>query len=165
MNPYINKTAWSDKEDKVLFLKHLEYGNKWSEISKYLSGRTDNNIKNHFYSRLRKYIRKILRQMNKEKNWFNIHEIDQNKYNSDNLYHLIKKLNIPYVLLNSQYILEIILKSEGRIEEDKEYKSKFLIIIDYFSSFNYNQNIKKQIINETINLIISKDIFITVIFN
>lgn len=34
-------------------------GNKWSKIAQELRGRTDNNIKNYFYSSLRRAIRKL----------------------------------------------------------------------------------------------------------
>ena len=34
-------------------------GNKWSRIAQKLTGRTDNNIKNFFYSTLRRAIRKL----------------------------------------------------------------------------------------------------------
>ena len=34
-------------------------GNKWAQIAKKLPGRTDNNVKNFFYSSLRRAIRKV----------------------------------------------------------------------------------------------------------
>lgn len=34
-------------------------GNKWTAIAQFLPGRTDNNIKNYFYSMLRKSLRKV----------------------------------------------------------------------------------------------------------
>ncbi|CAG9310248.1 unnamed protein product [Blepharisma stoltei] len=59
LNPGINKDNWSLEEELCLFESHEKLGNKWAEISKILQGRTDNSIKNHFYSTLRKRFRKI----------------------------------------------------------------------------------------------------------
>ncbi|CAG9334202.1 unnamed protein product [Blepharisma stoltei] len=58
----IVKKAWSKDEERKLFEYHKIYGNKWSEIAKYLPGRTDNSIKNQFYSTIRRNLRKINRQ-------------------------------------------------------------------------------------------------------
>ena len=44
LDPNINKDYWSEKEENILFMKHIEYGNKWSDIAKFLSGRYFINI-------------------------------------------------------------------------------------------------------------------------
>jgi len=50
----IKKGKWTILEDIVLLEKQKEIGNKWSEISHYLNGRTENQIKNRFNCLLRK---------------------------------------------------------------------------------------------------------------
>ena len=59
LDPAINKNAWSEREEKAMFEAHQQHGNKWTEIAKLFPGRTDNDIKNHFYSMLRRSLRRV----------------------------------------------------------------------------------------------------------
>jgi hypothetical protein len=53
LNPSLNKGPWTAEEDRILFEKHEELGNRWTEIAKFLPGRTDSLVKSRWNSALR----------------------------------------------------------------------------------------------------------------
>ena len=119
----------------------MQLGNKWSDIASFLPGRTLNDIKNHFYSKLRKFIRKTLKQINDE-NLFKINGIDGCKYNGEKIYKMIKQYEITYKNLTKDTIFEMIIATE------KNPKGKII-----FNNDNSNINIDNNTYNSNyINL-------------
>ncbi len=120
--------------------------------------RTDNAIKNHFYSKLRKFIRKVLKLINKD-NLLKNNNIDTDKYNSDKIYKIIKKYKIPYNTLTKESILNLIINYDKNSKNGKTDNTNFLLRQKTCrkKSIKENENLYSEKINKRINLINTKN--------
>ena len=54
LKPNIKRGDWTDDEDRTLLALYYQIGHKWSKIATYLPGRTEGQVKNRFYSHIKK---------------------------------------------------------------------------------------------------------------
>lgn len=56
LNPSVKRGPFTPEEDNTILMQHAIHGNKWAVISRFMPGRTDNQVKNRFNSTLRRVI-------------------------------------------------------------------------------------------------------------
>ncbi|KQK18687.1 transcription factor MYB20 [Brachypodium distachyon] len=59
LRPDIKRGLLSDEEEKLVIDLHMQLGNRWSKIAAQLPGRTDNEIKNHWNTHIKKKLRRM----------------------------------------------------------------------------------------------------------
>lgn len=57
LDPSLKKGAWTAEEDQTILEMHAKLGTRWAEIAKCLPGRSDNSVKNRWYSTCSRILR------------------------------------------------------------------------------------------------------------
>lgn len=61
LNPKLSKKKWDQGNGRQLFELHQALGPKWKVIVESFPGRTDNFLKNQFFSLIRRSLRRIVK--------------------------------------------------------------------------------------------------------
>lgn len=114
LDPEIKKKSWTETEKSFILQLHEVYGNHWSQIAKHLPGRSDNAVKNFFYSNWRKSLRHGQKKLKKTKLSKN-RQLDKSEDQSIKV-DVLEESNAD---LEASEILLSLSKSSGKISHGK----------------------------------------------
>ena len=117
LNPEVKRGEWEEHEDLILLQEFERVGAKWTEIAKALPGRTDNAIKNRFYSNVRKLRPKNLFNPTEGNSFYYDDDADPARIEAEmQLFNLLKHMQkLEVMLSNTKYQISTL---EESIDED-----------------------------------------------
>eukprot|EP00347_Sterkiella_histriomuscorum_P022152 403331496 len=136
LDPEIKKDPITPEEERVIFESHRKYGNKWADIAKLLPGRSDNSIKNYFYSTLRKHIRRINKSLRQSQIARKL-GLKMKNLTSEQLYEMVRNQEITYEKLQQM---------DPKRFQDLEYTMK--LIYNHDLPFNTTSSINQSITSQ-----------------
>lgn len=139
LNPKVKKGNWSEKEQLVIFGQLCSFRTSWSSMTDVLEGRTENAIKNYFYSSLRRLKSSSISEIVKNvylKKIVDLEKIDMAEIQQEEEW---SKMN-----LLCKKICEYLL---GRQEKDEDFVEFMVQLI-----FNKPSNLKTPIKRRNVNI-------------
>jgi len=134
LDPVIKIGGWSDKEQAKIFECLMEYSTSWSKVSKHLKGRTENAIKNYFYSTIRRI------QSYETHEFFFLMKQNQETLSRDSLDDFEEKYQLNRLNLLGQLICKWLFRKE---EAKKEHLALFEYLLKMIAIEKKNVSSKR----------------------
>ena len=124
LNPVIDRSRFTKAEDEKIIELFRKSGAKWKEISKEMPGRTENMVKNRFYSYIRRDL--LMNQSEVYKEFFETSVREESpllKHSKPDIEEIKNKIESPFKLENKKCD-EILNMAEIKLENEQDLKKE-----------------------------------------
>ncbi|MFS8013202.1 putative transcription factor MYB-HB-like family [Helianthus anomalus] len=137
LRPSVKRGNFSKEEEDIIIKLHQKMGNRWSAIAAQLPGRSDNEIKNHWHTHLKK--RGAIQSHEV------VHELkEEQKINIERI------INFSGLHLSTSSDNIVSNESSQRISDDSSSGTKHRLLFDlnqeYVESWDEDSSLKKELI-------------------
>lgn len=159
LNPKVKKGNWTPEEDYKIFYLFKKYGSRWANIANFFEGRSENSVKNRFYSTLRRYVTEKKKSQGMKKNKKNCNEVQLLKETlSSNAINDIKPSACSKEEL-LQYFEISFYESKMKFVKEKKFSEQDLKLFDsqidkreYHNDYETNSNSDMHVLNSDNNM-------------
>ncbi|KAF4381567.1 hypothetical protein F8388_021195 [Cannabis sativa] len=85
LRPDVRRGNITNEEQLIIMELHAKWGNRWSKIAKHLPGRTDNEIKNYWRTRIQKHMKQADHHHNQNNNNTQNHQYHHHPHHQTNV--------------------------------------------------------------------------------
>ncbi|KAL3511393.1 hypothetical protein ACH5RR_030794 [Cinchona calisaya] len=145
LRPDLKRGAWTEAEEDMIIQLHSQLGNRWSKIAAHFPGRTDNEIKNHWNTKIKKKLKclgldPLTHKPNNQSDNSAIKTEEIREYNSSSQeQEIVKELDLQdFQMQENGQNLNTSLneqKSTGTSSSSLDEENKLLCILDEIKEF------------------------------
>ncbi|XP_074271107.1 MYB-like transcription factor EOBI [Silene latifolia] len=103
LRPDVRRGNITPEEELLIMELHAKWGNRWSKIAKHLPGRTDNEIKNYWRTRIQKHTKQVSESSNSSHSRQSYDKMEQAS-SSTQIYMTCESSNPSYITQNINHL-------------------------------------------------------------